>query len=280
MQPAAQSDLGELLTTRTKGPGQRFVLALVALALGGVGLGFTVTSILSFGTVGQPAPPGSTPVTTELLIVMSILGTVALWLSWLALRGALSVYRFHERGLTRSMLGKVMQAIEFDRTATLHYRVTRRYLNGIYRGTDVELILEALPVGGKKGDRIAYRGVHREKPQGLLSRTFLAKNFQGEDELDAIKNFIAQRIANRWLLSGDFRESWAGGIFLTPAGMTTERGRFAGKLLPYSQVRRITEDGEYLRIYYGDGDTDFLLATRLGRNFWPGLALVNAMQAH
>ncbi|MGE0144264.1 MAG: hypothetical protein AB7I19_11760 [Planctomycetota bacterium] len=104
---APTSDLGELLTVRTKGPGQRFVLAIVALALGVVGLGFTPTSIQSFGTVGQPAPAGSTPVTTGSLVVMLILGALALWLSWLALRSVLSVYRFHERGLTRSVLARI-----------------------------------------------------------------------------------------------------------------------------------------------------------------------------
>jgi hypothetical protein len=176
---APTSDLGELLTVRTKGPGQRFVLAIVALALGIAGLGFTLTSIQSFGTVGQPAPAGSTPVTNTSLIVMLLFGLLASWLSWLALRSALSVYRFHERGLTRSVFGKVMQVVEFDRAKSLLYTVTRRYLNGIYRGTDVELILEGMPLGGRKGERIAYRGVHREKPDGMLSRTFLAKNFQG-----------------------------------------------------------------------------------------------------
>ncbi|MGE0144263.1 MAG: hypothetical protein AB7I19_11765 [Planctomycetota bacterium] len=172
-----------------------------------------------------------------------------------------------------------MQVVEYDRVKNLLYTVTRRYLNGIYRGTDVELILEGMPLGGRKGERIAFRGVHREKPDGMLSRTFLARNFQGEDELDAIKNFIAQRIANRWLLSGEFREAWAGGILLTPTGLTTERGRFAGQVLPYTEIRRFAEDGDYLRVYHGDGNTDFTLANRRGANFWPGLQLIRMLQA-
>ncbi|QQS10260.1 MAG: hypothetical protein IPK69_06470 [Phycisphaerales bacterium] len=275
---------GELLTSRSKGPGQRLVLGIVGIVLGFTALGFVMTAIASSSA---PSTPGGTPFTMGPRVVVFVLGCLGLWLSWLAMRGVLSRYHFFERGVTRTMLGRVVQAVEYERVAGLWYTVTRRYRNGIYMGTDVELVVEPLSVGGVKAKKISYSGRHKEKPDGVLSRTFLAKNFKGEDELDAIKNVIAGVIVERWMRSGEFREDWTGAAVLTPRGVEIVTGQRKGIVVPYSGVEGMSDDGEYLKVHMpalmavplGKFNPDFIMVQKRGRNCWAGIELVRAMQA-
>ncbi len=262
----------------------RVIQAIVGLALAFVGLAFVMTAITSSSA---PSVPGGTPFTMGTRVVTFVLGSLGLWLSWLALRGVLSRYHFYERGVTRSILGRVVLAVEYERVAGLWYTVTRRYTNGIYVGTDVELVVEPITVGGKKAKKLSYRGQHKEKPDGLLSRTFLAKNFRGEDELDAIKNVIAGAMVERWLRSGEFREDWTGAAVLTPRGVEIVSGQRKGIVVPYSGVEGMTDDGEYLKVHMpalmavplGKFNPDFIMVQKRGRNCWSGIELVRAMRA-
>lgn len=263
--------LGELLTRRSKGPGQRLVLSLVMLATGFAGCMFLFTAAR---TLLAPDEPDG----TAGAVVGLVLGAVLLWFAWLALRGVFSVYRFHERGATRSLLGRIVQAVEYERLAAMSYSATRRYVNGVYAGTDVVLELEPLSVTGLREKPLVFRGPHREKPDGVLSRTFLAKNFKGEDELDAIKNHIAQVIARRWRGSGQFAEPWGGGAVLGADRITLQFRSRPELSLAYADIEGMDDDGEHLRVRAPVGEPPFFLVPRGGRNFWPGLALVEQLR--
>ncbi|MGD9790214.1 MAG: hypothetical protein AB7V21_06220 [Phycisphaerales bacterium] len=258
---------------------QTIVGALLAL----FGMAMVMTSIGS----SSKGSSGVAPLGLEGRVVVFGLGLLALWLSWMAIKEVLSRYHFYERGMTRTVLGRVIRAVEYDRVAGLWYTVTRRYRNGLYTGTDVELAVEPIVVGGAKAKKFTYSGRHKEKPDGVLSRTFLAKNFKGEDELDAIKNIIAGVMVERWLRSGEFRENWTGTSVLTPRGVEIVSGPRKGIVVPYSGVTGITNDGDYVQVHMpalmavslGKFNPDFIMVQKSGRNCWVGLELVRAMQA-
>lgn len=264
---SGESDLGVLLTTRGDGIVQRFMFAVFGIALGFFGAAMIVSALA----------PGGTPIGGGTVAVMLGLGALALWLAWLCAKGVLGRTHFHEFGARRTMLGKVVNAVEYDRAKSLSYKVTRRYTNGIYTGTGVALDIEPLPVGGKKGKRLSFHGKHREKPDGVLSRTFISRNFKGEDELDAIKNIIAAAIARRWIATGDFREKWCGSAVLTPQGFEFDYGSRIGTKIPYSEIQRVTRDGTYIRVYVPVDKPGFIIVPSDGTNFWPGLELITTM---
>ena len=264
---SGEADLGVLLTTRSDGIVQRFMLALIGIALGFFGAAMIVSALA----------PGGTPITGGTVAVMLVVGVFAIWLAWLCAKGVLGRTHFHEFGVRRTMLGRVVAAVEYDRAKSLSYSVTRRYTNGIYTGTDVALGIEPMPIGGKKGKRLSFHGKHKEKPDGALSRTFIAKNFKGEDELDAIKNIVAAAIARRWIASGEFREKWCGSAVLTPRGFEFDYGSRIGTRIPYSEIQRVTRDGTYIRVYVPVDKPGFIIVPSDGTNFWPGLELVTTM---
>ena len=132
-------------------------------------------------------------------------------------------------------------------------------------------------VGTMRQKPLVFRGPHREKPDGVLSRTFLARNFRGEDELDAKKNHVAEILARRWLRAEHLAEPWGGAVL--GADRITLRLRSRPEVtLAYADLGSMSHDGEHLRVHAPIGDPSFFLVPRDARNFWPGLALVTMLR--
>lgn len=275
-------ELGDLLTTRGPSAIRRVLSVLFGAFLGFMGGGICIAGLNLFRMLGTPQ--GSVSGAVLALIV----GSLLLLGAWALVRGGLSTYHFHEFGATRTILGRVTRSIRYEQTAAMSYEVTRTYLNGIYTGTDVELTLEPLPVNGTKGKRLVFHGTHREKPDGVLSRTFIQKNFKGEDELDAIKNIIALAIVHRWLAQGDFREQWCNGFVLTPRGLEYGTGPKKGTVIPYANIKGLGGRGpgatgpqskyDYHQLFVDGAENGYVLIQRIGRNFWAGMVLMEVMK--
>jgi hypothetical protein len=272
-------DLGVRLTSR--GPsilGRLFHVVLsVVLVLFGWGI---ASAALSSVNKPQFSAPG--------MILGLLVALLIMWLAWVSIRAGLSVFHFHEFGATRHVLGIPFRTVRYDQAETLEYQVTRNYLNGIYTGTNVDICITPLPIAGKRGKRIACNLKHREKPDGVLSRTFLSKNFKGEDELDAIKNIIALAIAQRWLARGEFREAWCNHLLLTPRGLEFGAGPKKGTVIPFAKIKGLGGRGagsvgpqskyDYRELYVEGSERGHILIQTYGRNFWPGMMLIEVMR--
>jgi hypothetical protein len=279
---AGASDLGEVLTSRGGGPLGRVTSVLFGAFLLLMGFGIASAGFNLLRMLGTPQ--GS--VGGAILALGA--GSLLLWGGWACVRSGLSTWHFHEFGATRTMLGRVVHSQRYDQVDAMTYSVTRTYLNGIYTGTDAQLVLEGPRVGGKKGTRLAYSGKHKEKPDGVLSRTFLKKNFKGEDELDAIKNIIALAIVQRWLAQGEFREQWCNGFFLTPRGLEYGGGPKKGTIIPYAKIKGLGGRSEgsvgpqskydYHQLFVEGEERGYILIQLIGRNFWPGMVLREMMR--
>jgi hypothetical protein len=276
--PGHAPDLGEHLTTRASTIGGQIFAWLIVIVAGYAGLVFLYVSVS-----WHASPSGGTSTSAGGRIVGLVLSGLLLLAARAAFIAAASRYHFYERGATRTIFGSVRQRVEFARVEAMWYQVTRHYTNGIYTGTSVDLSLLPIAAGGKKPKKLSYNGKHREKPDGVLSRTFIKKNFKGEDELDAVKNIIALAIVGRWLSKGEFAEEWTGHGLLTPRGfLLTHNADDKGTVVPYETFGEIgaSELGsDYRRITLKRPTKDFILGRPSDRNFWPGWLLVNMRKA-
>lgn len=268
-------EFGELLTKRANAIRHRVGFLVLALVLGWPGLMFLLVAANWFG-----APSGPTPVTPGTRVFGGIVGALLVWGSWGCVKAAFSASWFYEFGATRTVFGRTRQAVAYERVDAMWYDVTRHYLNGIYVGTDVKLELEPIAVAGRKAKKLTFSGKHKEKPDGVLSRTFIKKNFKGEDELDAVKTIIAMAIVERWMRQDEFSEAWTGSGVLTPRGFLYGVGTKKGTLVPYDRFGALGPfESGYRWINAEDKKDERIVLTKPGdRNFWPGWLLVNLMK--
>ncbi len=275
-------ELGERLTSRGLGVVWRLIHAVLGVVLGLFGWGIASAAISSLKQSGTPQ------FSVGGVVLGVLVALLVVWLAWLSIRAALSTFHFHEFGATRNVLGFTTRRVRYDQAETLDYQVTRHYLNGIYTGTSADICITPLAIAGKRGKRIACNVKHREKPDGVLSRTFLSKNFKGEDELDAIKNIIALAIAQRWIAQGEFREEWCNKMVLTPRGLEYGFGPKKGTVIPYAKIKGLGGRGagavgpqskyDYRELYVEGEERGHILIQAIGRNLWPGLVLMEVMR--
>lgn len=264
----SHDSLGDLLTTRRKG----VVSLLVEIPVGSLLVLLGVALLINW--IRAIFQPISKPGDIVGLLLMLALGVLLAFIGWRVLRWTLSVFRFYEHGATRTILFWTVQSVAYKDAATLRYVVTRNYYNGIYTGTHVDLRM-SFP----SGKDFRYDGKHKQRPDGLLSHTFIRKNFKGEDELDAIKNIISVTMVQRWLEAGDFRVNWASGCLLTPKGIEIIGRTELGRVIPYAEIQNIARDEKYLRVYLPIAKPSFVLADSTRENYYPGLELLLALKA-
>lgn len=269
------SDFGDLLTTRTDSLFQRIQMAVLALVCAFPAYMFLMVAV--WPTPASTPPSGAFGIPGR--IVCFILGALLAWGAKSAASGVLSVYRFYEHGVTRSVLGRVRQSIQYSHAETLEYSLTRHYTNGIYTGTAVKMEIRAHPAApGAKAKRLTFNTRHREKPGGLLSRTFIQKNFTGEDELDAIKNIISAAMVQTWLSRPDFKAKWGPFGFLTPKGLELVLRNGPAGLFPYSALGAPHTQDSNILVPIEGAPIKTMYFNLNYTNLWPGLLLVGMMK--
>lgn len=269
------NDFGDLLTTRADSVVQRVFTAILAIVCTFAAFMFLMVALSPSST----SPPGSPPFGIGARIVCFVFGALLAFGAKKAASSLLSVYRFYEHGATRSILGRVVQAVEYARAESLCYHVTRHYTNGVYTGTNVRMDITPRTIGGAKAKALVFYGKHREKPDGVLSRTFIQKNFKGEDELDAIKNLISAAMVQSWLAQGEFKVAWGSYGFLTPRGLELALKKGPAGTFPYASLGQARRDEQYMRVDIENAPIKFLLLNLNSTNLWPGLMLVELMKA-
>lgn len=174
--PAQEDAFGALLFQRKKG---RWPYAFWMVLLGGGAAFFGLA--LSKGNLAVPG----------------VLSGLCLLIAGLCLRGFLRgdmILSFHQKGVTRSHAGRV-DRLPYESVQSLSYSMTRQYVNGAYTGTS--LVLRLVPGPDLEMKPFAFSGRHSEKLVG--GGFFKSGHFEGNDELDGLRDHISGIIASRML---------------------------------------------------------------------------------
>lgn len=255
---AAPKEFGPLLSTRERARGERVFLVstlvvcgLVALA----GLGWAVSA---------PASKRSQAIVGGITAAGVAAGCFG------SIRRLFRSVRFHEAGVVDTCFGKRAEYRYADAVG-MNYSMTRRYVNGIYTGTELML---RLAMGD--GRVLHMTTKHKERPKGL-SVTLLAKQktFEGEDEMDVVKDVIASYIAER--LGAELAKGgpvgWCMNLRLNTQGVMPLNGKAKGAMVPWREITGATfERGGFFLFARGE-DKAFVITPCAGYNFYPCLQL-------
>lgn len=184
---------------------------------------------------------------------------------------AVARYRFYERGAVVARFGRERCAVRYAELERMRFAVTRRYYNGAYAGTTLDIHLR-----DHARRNFVFHGRHKEKPKGF---SLVSRNFKGEDELDVVRMIIAEAMAERWverLLAGE-TIGWRG-THLTSAGVVPKRGPLRGECISYSAIGTTPPQRGRMQLVRNGGSKGFLSVELNADNAWPGLAVIQRFQ--
>jgi hypothetical protein len=256
--PTAPSDFGPLLTTRERTKEQRNLIvgALIAGGLASLIMGayfFTITGV-------KPSQS----------IVGGLGGLVAAACFFGNIRRMFRSVSFYQGGLVDRLFSRV-RTFRYADAVGMNYSLVRQYVNGIYAGTELTLRLTM-----NDGQVFNLCTRHKEQPKGL-SITLIPKNktFEGEDEMDVIKDLIASYVAERLghELAKGGPVGWCRDLRLNTQGVMPLSGKAKGTLVIWREITGVKfERGAFFLTARGENQP-FVCTPCAGYNFYPCLQL-------
>ena len=171
-----------------------------------------------------------------------------------------NIFRAHSLGVTR-ITATGRKELRYDEVGAFTWQATRHYYNGAYTGTSMKLAFA--PRSGADGSPLTF---------GMTIKG-------NDEEIDNLRDFIAQIIAGRWLAALQEGRSitWTATSTFHPDGLEHKKGWLKGggtQVIPYSAVlnHNFKEGWLYL---FGAASTKPLVQEQVNQaNFFPGLALL------
>jgi hypothetical protein len=187
-------------------------------------------------------------------------GAVAVW------AGRRDVFRCHERGIVHATW-RGTTALEYRDLGAFTYSGTRRFVDGMYMGTDVDLRFD--PLRPEAGPGVRYRAT-----------------VQFDDkELDGLRDFVSRALAGHMLarLRAGQDVPWTPQLALTPGGLAVRRAGKAdagpARVVRYDQVGAHEFKDGVFRLHTA-GDYGRPVTERVSeRNFFPGYYLLLLLTA-
>lgn len=250
------ADLGSKITTRGRSMFERMVVWLI------LGL---IASAAGYALVLS----GYTAVTDSRMLLSALIGfTISagiVYACWLGFTLTFREIDFHERGLLERTWSK-RRVFRYEDLVGLTYSLTRQYINGIYAGTAL-----VLHVAASDGRKLKYTGRHKEKPKGLAMTVF-GRKFEGEDELDVVKDVISAYVARR--LAADIAQKpivWGGAVAISGEGVTPRGGKHKGQLVAWSRIVDVGAQAGAFHLFAQGDKRSFATMMMAAPNFYPGL---------
>jgi hypothetical protein len=260
--PTAPSDFGPHLTTRERTKDQRNML-VGALVAGGVAS--LILAVYVF-TMTVPKPSQA--------IVGGLTGLFVAALCFGNIRRMFRSVAFYQGGVVDRLFSRV-QHFRYADAVGMNYSLVRQYVNGIYAGT--ELTLRLIMNDGRVFNLCTR---HKERPKGL-SVTLIPKKktFEGEDEMDVIKDVIASYIADRLAaeLAKGTPVAWCMNLEMTADGLRPLSGKHKGIVVPWRKIAGVSTERGYLHLLAHGADAPFISTPCAGYNFYPCMQLFATM---
>lgn len=263
--PAADPALGAFITTRKKGLIDKIVyLTLIAIAT----LGALLALVAAVGQVTE----GN--VLNALIVAAVAAGVLAL--CFLGFRALFRTVSFHEYGALEQRFSRRRTFMYADAEG-MRFGVTRQYVNGIYAGTS--LSLKIVMTDGRK---LTFGGRYKEKPKGF-SWSIFGRTFEGQDEIDVVRDVIAANIAKRMMsrVQSEGSVAWMSGVQISLEGLTSRGGRRKNQLVSWREIAGFRIESGFAHIFAAGDTKSFITLHCGGHNFFPGWQLVASfMEAH
>lgn len=245
-------DFGEFFTSRgTSGFGFYLrVLFIVVVSLCGAGL-----IALAFFLPATPKPARAPSWLPSFIIGAVMLGAAAYECFKI-----LYSYDFYEQGLIRKG-PRGTDEFAYDAVERFSYNLVRHYHNGVYTGT-----LMNLKLWMDDGRKFSYGGKHKERRRGFFKR-----RFEGEDEMDivreAIEIHVAERVEKALQQTGEFE--WCNAASVSRAGVTPRVGKRKGTLVAWNELNEVWTKNGHLHLAAVGDKKSFVSIPSAGLNFFP-----------
>jgi hypothetical protein len=247
--------LGGLLTSR-KGSLLMWVAAILSLCAG-VFLELVGTSLIGDGYVVAG-------------VIIALFGLAFLGCGLLATVHVRRRVDFHEFGAVVFQGSQARIALRYDACEHFRFVADRNHCEGLYLFTSLVITLKAAD-----GRTVRWIGLHKERlhwdMQWRWNGMSRSKGIIGSDELDSVKLWIADAIADRWierLLSGE-KMQW-GTLALAATHVTPTKGKRKGRPIAFEEIVRVSADDGRLALFHHADKTAFARIKLSSRNFWPG----------
>lgn len=245
-------DYGEFVTSRGTSGSGFFLRVLFVLVVGLVGAGLIIGGFFA----PPPPKPTSSPQWLPLFIVGAIMVGAAVYESFKILYS----YDFYEQGLIRKGPRRTDE-FAYEQVERFMYNLVRHYHNGVYTGT-----LMTLKLWMEDGRKFSYGGKHKERRKGFLKR-----HFEGEDEMDivreAIEIHVAERIEKALEATGEFE--WCKVAGVSRSGVTPRSGKRKGTLVPWGELKEVWMKNGHLHLAAIGDKKSFVSIPSAGVNFFP-----------
>lgn len=245
-------DYGEFVTSRGAVGRGFYLRVLFILLVGLVGLGLIVAGFF--------APPPPQPTRSPQWLPLVIVGAIMLGAAVYECFKILYAYDFYEQGLIRKGPRRTDE-FAYEEVERFTYNLVRHYHNGVYTGT-----LMTLKLWMEDGRKFSYGGKHKERRKGFLKR-----RFEGEDEMDivreAIEIHVAERIEKTLEETGEF--DWCKGASISRAGVTPRVGKRKGTLVPWGELKEVWMKSGHLHLAALGDEKSFVAIPSAGINFFP-----------
>ncbi|MBS0189432.1 MAG: hypothetical protein JSS51_15320 [Planctomycetes bacterium] len=245
-------DYGEFLTSRGRSGAGFYLRAIFMLVVGLFGAALLVFAFF--------APPPRNATGTSSGVPMFIVGSIMLAAAAHECFKLLYSYDFYEQGLIRAGPRRT-EEFAYEEIERFKYSLVRHYHNGVYTGT-----LMTLKLWMEDGRKFSYGGKHKERRKGFIKR-----HFEGEDEMDivreAIEIHVAERIEEELDQTGAF--DWCKAATVSRAGVTPAGGKRKGTLVAWAELREIWMNNGHLHLAARGDKKSFVAIPSAGVNFFP-----------
>jgi hypothetical protein len=189
-------------------------------------------------------------------------GALGLLCGWIAFEGRYKAFRCHQYGVCQQTRTRKNQ-MRYAEVAQFLYGATRRFVNGVYQGTDYSF--QFIPYSNVEAESIWY--------------TTTLKG--ADDELELLRSHISKVIGQTmWeQLQEGQTVDWTERMRLTPEGIEhTPSGFFGGKkepvFYPWNSIRSFDMQEGYFYIWTHEQDNWVLQEEVAQLNFFPGYEVV------
>lgn len=185
------------------------------------------------------------------------------------------VIHFYEFAVESRTVGQKPRIIEYADLTEMTYNLTRQFVNGIYAGTAVRLVLRT-----RDKRSLRYSGSYKEKRR-WWQFTMLSSggDFAGDARFDSIRVLLASHLSASLLDAIAAGNSLPLGKALTVSvdGITPHRGKYKNKLVGFGEIPSVFFKEGALH-FARQGDKKSFVAVPTGeRNFWPMMIVLQTL---
>ena len=194
---------------------------------------------------------------------------------WIFVASNAVEFRAHEHGVRRKWLFRTQQ-LKYADVDVFTYSAVRKYIKGVYSGTNFTLTFVAQAPSGK---------AQASQPARLQTLTYSKQLRNADAGLDHIRDHVSQLIAQRMAqqLAAGRAVIWTDGLrFLSEGLEYRAKGLFGRKppvIIPYSQIHGCDIDTGMFHLWIYDQKKPVAKESIARPNFFPGYLLLSRLLA-